>query len=221
MAKIMLIAQAPGEVEDSLGKMFIGPSGKVLDAVLKAAGIRRKDIYITNLLKCMLPKNRRPKQAEIQSCAPFLEQEIKRVQPLVISPLGYYPTKYIFERFKLENFSKSEYPQTIAKIRHVDDVMIYPLTHPTSIIHHKEFFVGSVQNYARLIEMVQCKWYPVCPIKRFTDSGELNGKWVRKYCKGNWQNCVRYQLEEAGIPHADELLPDGSTISMRDSRTPG
>ena len=65
-ARIILIAQAPGEKEDKEGKMFVGPSGKVLDELLSTAGIKRKAVYMTNLIKCMLPKYRKPKQDEIK-----------------------------------------------------------------------------------------------------------------------------------------------------------
>jgi uracil-DNA glycosylase family 4 len=95
-ARAMLIAQAPGDREDQVGRMFIGPSGKVLDELLSEGGVRREELYMTNLIKCALPKNRRPKQAEIDACAPFLEQEIAVVAPAVIVPLGYYATRYIF-----------------------------------------------------------------------------------------------------------------------------
>lgn len=63
-AELMLIAQAPGEKEDREGKMFISPSGRVLDELLAGVGIQREKIYMTNLIKCMLPKNRKP----ISSC---------------------------------------------------------------------------------------------------------------------------------------------------------
>lgn len=55
-----------------------------------------------------------------------------------------------------------------------------------------------------------CKWYECCPLKRFYEQGELNKKWIKKYCKGDYEDCVRYQKEEKGIPHPDNLLPDGS-----------
>ena len=55
-----------------------------------------------------------------------------------------------------------------------------------------------------------CKWYPVCPMKRFFESGKLAEKWVRDYCFGNWQKCVRYEMEESGRYHPDNMLPDGS-----------
>jgi hypothetical protein len=54
-----------------------------------------------------------------------------------------------------------------------------------------------------------CKWYPVCPIKRFYEEGKLEETWVEKYCWSNNKNCVRYQLEERGEPHPDNLLPNG------------
>ena len=55
-----------------------------------------------------------------------------------------------------------------------------------------------------------CKWYIVCPMKRFYEEGKLDEKWIRKYCMGDYKSCVRYQTEEKGIPHPDNMLPDGS-----------
>lgn len=56
-----------------------------------------------------------------------------------------------------------------------------------------------------------CKWYWGCPIKRFTDAAKLEPKWTENYCKsGNWRNCIRYQKEERGEYHPDNMLPDGS-----------
>jgi hypothetical protein len=54
-----------------------------------------------------------------------------------------------------------------------------------------------------------CKWYEVCPMKRFYEEGQLERTWVEKYCWGNNERCVRYQLEERGKPHPDNLLPNG------------
>lgn len=87
-AKLMLIAQAPGENEDREGKMFIGSSGKVLDELFKKANIDRKEIYMTNLIKCMLPKYRRPKQDEIEICSKYLDKEIALINPKTLVPLG-------------------------------------------------------------------------------------------------------------------------------------
>ena len=55
-----------------------------------------------------------------------------------------------------------------------------------------------------------CKWYPVCPLKRFYEEGKLDKSWVENYCWNQHKNCVRYELEEKGIPHPDNMLPDGN-----------
>ena len=55
----------------------------------------------------------------------------------------------------------------------------------------------------------QCKWYPVCPLKHFYEVGKLNNKWIDNYCKGNWQNCVRFYKGENSIYHPDNMLPNG------------
>ena len=57
---------------------------------------------------------------------------------------------------------------------------------------------------------MQCKWYPVCPMKRFLEAGLLDERWVKNYCQGDWRSCVRYHMEDKGQPHPDWMLPDGS-----------
>jgi len=57
---------------------------------------------------------------------------------------------------------------------------------------------------------MKCKWYSICPLRRFETSGKLSSDWADHYCRGDWQACRRYQLEEQGIPHPDHLLPDGT-----------
>ena len=56
----------------------------------------------------------------------------------------------------------------------------------------------------------ECKWYSLCPMKRFHEEGRLEERWVAYYCKGDWRRCVRFELEEKGEPHPDWMLPDGS-----------
>lgn len=56
-----------------------------------------------------------------------------------------------------------------------------------------------------------CKWYNVCPVKYFTDRHLIGEHWVKDYCKGgNWEKCIRYQMEESGKYHPDNMLPDGT-----------
>lgn len=210
-ARLMLVAQAPGENEDRDGKMFIGPSGKVLDELLKEANITRKELYMTNLVKCMLPKYRKPKPDEIKSCSGYLNREIELINPDVLVPLGYYATKYIFEKYELNLPSKSGFHEVFGKLFWRDNGKVFPLQHPATLLHNISLREVLMRNYRKLkILSVDCKWYPVCPMKRFYENGKLDRKWIELYCKGDWESCIRYQMEEKGEPHPDWMLPDGS-----------
>lgn len=87
-ASIMVIGEAPGKDEDAAGSPFVGRAGRILDKALADAGISRADVYITNIVKCRPPKNRRPRADELSACAPYLENELRAVRPSVICLLG-------------------------------------------------------------------------------------------------------------------------------------
>ncbi|WP_459891386.1 uracil-DNA glycosylase [Desulfothermus okinawensis] len=211
LARIMLIAQAPGKNEDKEGRMFIGPSGKVLDELLNSAKITRSDIYMTNLIKCMLPKNRRPKQDEIESCSYYLTKEIDLINPEILVPLGYYATRYIFKRYAMPLPGKKEFFELCGKLFWTGDKKIFPLPHPATVLYDPSRREDLLKKYRKLkILSTECKWYLVCPMKKFYEHGDLDRKWIELYCKGDWENCVRYQMEEKGIFHPDWMLPNGT-----------
>ena len=58
----------------------------------------------------------------------------------------------------------------------------------------------------------KCKWFDLCPMRNLERDGEINDSWKDKYCKKNYVNCKRFQMEENGIVHADNMLPDGTCI---------
>ena len=63
----------------------------------------------------------------------------------------------------------------------------------------------------------ECMWYQICPIKYFTERATLDQRWVDSYCRGDWENCVRFQMVRRGEYHPDWMLPDGSLDeSLRD-----
>ena len=211
-AKLILIAQAPGENEDREGKMFIGPSGKVLDDLLIMAEINRKEIYMTNLVKCMLPNYRKPKQDEIKICSIYLNEEIELVNPKILIPLGYFASKYIFEKYALSLLSRTESHKVYGKLFWTKGRKILPLQHPAALLHNNPLKEEIIRNYCKMnVLLKDCKWYPVCPMRRFYEEGKLNQKWIELYCKGDWESCIRYQMEENGEYHPDWMLPDGST----------
>jgi uracil-DNA glycosylase len=87
-AKIMLIGQNPGADEDELGRPFVGRAGKYLTKTLAEYGIRREDIYITNIVKHVSPQNRKPFDDEVGACLPYLINQINFIRPKLIVLLG-------------------------------------------------------------------------------------------------------------------------------------
>lgn len=87
-ASIMLIGEAPGADEDRIGLPFVGKSGQLLDKMLFSVGIKREDVFITNVLPWRPPGNRPPTDAEIAVCLPFLKRQIELVNPDMILLLG-------------------------------------------------------------------------------------------------------------------------------------
>lgn len=211
-ARLMLIAQAPGIEEDKKGRMFIGPSGKVLNNLLNKNNVRREELYMTNLVKCMLPDYRKPKQDEIGKCSNYLDSEIKLIDPTVLVPLGYYATKYIFKKYNLDiSSSKKEFYKLYGKLFLSNSQRILPLQHPVAILYNPSIKGVIKKNFHKLYVLSkECKWYQVCPIKRYYEGGILDKKWVELYCNGDWENCLRYHMEESGEPHPDWMLPDGT-----------
>jgi DNA polymerase len=210
-ARLMLVAQAPGQKEDREGAMFIGPSGKVLDDLLELAGVPRERIYMTNLVKCFLPRYRKPKADEIQACRGYLDAEIALVDPAVIAPLGYFAIRHLLEKYGLSMPKKSEFNTVIGRLFLAGGRLIYPLRHPSALLHNRSLLAGMEATYRKLgVFLAECKWYPVCPMNFYHRAGRLDSKWIRRYCRGDWQSCVRFHKEEQGIPHPDWMLPDGS-----------
>jgi DNA polymerase len=155
-ARLMLIAQAPGENEDREGRMFIGPSGQVLDDLLEEAEIGRDEIYMTNLIKCKLPQNRKPKQDEIDTCSRFLEQEIILIDPEIIVPLGYYATRYILSRYELSiPQTRAEFSSYYGRLFLSQNQKIFPLPHPASLLYNQSLKPMTVEQYKRLKFMAQ------------------------------------------------------------------
>lgn len=87
-ARVFLIGEAPGRAEDAVGRPFVGSAGRVLDRALRAARLSRKDLFITNVVKCRPPANRAPKADEIEACRPYLLSQMEAVRPKVLVTLG-------------------------------------------------------------------------------------------------------------------------------------
>ena len=85
----LFIGEGPGAEEDAQGEPFVGPAGKLLDAMLAAIDLKRgEDVYIANAVKCRPPANRTPEAAEMAACAPYLKRQIALLQPRLMVLLG-------------------------------------------------------------------------------------------------------------------------------------
>mgnify|MGYP006288021079 CR=1 FL=1 len=210
-ARLFLIAQAPGEVEDEKGTMFLGPSGKVLDNLLTIADVSRDQIYMTNLIKCHLPKNRKPKAEEIETCCRYLDREINIIKPAFLIPLGHYATRYLLQKYDQKIPSKHEFYKLYGSLLYLKEQKIYPVQHPAAPLHDESLKPILEKNYQKLSVFSQpCKWASVCPMKYYYEQGLLDKKWRELYCYGDWKSCNRYQKEEKNEYHEDWMLPDGS-----------
>lgn len=149
-ARLMLVAQAPGQREDLEGAMFIGPSGRVLDDLLGGAGVTRGEIYMTNLVKCFLPRYRKPRTDEIQACVRYLDEEIELVDPAVIAPLGYFAIRYLLEKYGLPMPKKSDFGNIIGRLLPAGARRIYPLRHPSALLHNRLLLGGMEATYQEL-----------------------------------------------------------------------
>lgn len=94
-ARLMFIGEGPGENEDLEGRPFVGRAGQLLDKMILAMGLSRRQVYIANIVKCRPPNNRQPAPDETAACTPYLLEQIRVIRPQVIVTLGLPSTQYI------------------------------------------------------------------------------------------------------------------------------
>lgn len=129
--KLMLIGEAPGREEDLRGEPFVGAAGKLLTTLLNEVGIKREEIYITNILKCRPPRNRDPLPEEIKACIPILQAQIQIISPRIICTLGKFATQTLLNT-----------EEGIAKLRgkllkFKEGILLIPTFHPAACIYHQ------------------------------------------------------------------------------------
>ncbi len=137
-AEIMFIGEAPGRNEAITGRPFCGASGKVLTQLIESIGLKREDVYITNIVKDRPPDNRDPLPKEIKIYAPFLDRQIEVIKPKVIATLGRYSMAYVMNKFGLAGELK-----TISQIHgkvfdgktSYGNIKIVPLYHPAVALY--------------------------------------------------------------------------------------
>ena len=128
-AEIMFIGEAPGFHEDQQGRPFVGPAGQFLDKLITSIGLKREQVYITNVVKSRPPGNRDPLPAEIVACRQWLDRQIELIHPRMIVTLGRYSMAMFFPG------------KSIGKIHGTaqkrDDVIYYAMYHPAAALHQQ------------------------------------------------------------------------------------
>ena len=148
-ADIMFIGEGPGHYEDQQGRPFVGQAGTLLNELLATIGLKREDVYITNMVKCRPPNNRDPLPDEIQACRPYLDEQLKMISPKVLVTLGRHSlTKF----FPGESISKAR-----GKPRKWKDFIVYPIYHPAAALHNprlRPMLESDFKNLPSVIESV-------------------------------------------------------------------
>jgi uracil-DNA glycosylase family 4 len=139
VAEIMFIGEAPGKNEAKQGRPFVGASGKFLNELLESVGIKREDVYITNIVKDRPPENRDPTAVEIELYAQYLDRQIDIIQPKVLATLGRFSMNYIMERLglkdQIEPIFKAHGKSYTAKTSY-GTVEIVPQYHPAVALYN-------------------------------------------------------------------------------------
>jgi uracil-DNA glycosylase family 4 len=144
---IMFIGEAPGFHEDQQGRPFVGAAGKFLEELLESIGLKREDVFITNVIKCRPPGNRDPLPEEIEACKPYLDRQIELLQPQLVVTLG---------RFSMARaFPKARISRIHGQPRKVGGVIYYPMYHPAAALHQPSLRRTVVEDMRRIPELME------------------------------------------------------------------
>ena len=138
-AKVVMVGEAPGKNEAKTGRPFCGSAGKILDELLASINLPRQEVYITNIVKDRPPMNRDPLPEEIALYAPFLDEQLKILEPQVIVTLGRFSMHYILDKFSLGNPGpiSALHGKVFDATASYGPIKILPLYHPAAAIYNQ------------------------------------------------------------------------------------
>lgn len=147
-AQIMFIGEAPGVAEDRQGRPFVGPAGKLLDKLLLQVGLRRPEIYITNILKCRPPSNRDPRPDEVRACRDYLDGQIAVLNPQVICLLGRPATQALLD-------PKAAISKVHGQGFEREGILYVPIYHPAAALHNDRLHPTLIEDFSRLKQLLE------------------------------------------------------------------
>ena len=154
-AKIVMIGEAPGEKEDLSGVPFCGEAGKTLDRLFQEAKLNRRDIYITNILKCRPPNNRDPRADEIKVCSPFLDFQLKIIDPEIIVSLGRFSMNYILKKYGMPEQQISKAHGKVFRTTNLTkNIKVVPMFHPAVASYKPWIMTDMVNDFKALKKLI-------------------------------------------------------------------
>lgn len=150
-ADLMFVGEAPGAEEDRQGLPFVGRAGGLLTELLEGIGLTRQDVFIANVLKCRPPGNRDPQPIEIESCEPYLAQQVQLIEPRVIATLGNFATKLLTgSRTGIIKVRGT------VQVHEIGDrpVFLMPLLHPAAALRTPSLVDTLREDFAKLPELI-------------------------------------------------------------------
>ena len=153
-AEIMFIGEAPGQAEDLQGKPFVGAAGKFLNQMLEIIGLKREDVFITNVVKHRPPENRDPLPDEIETCFPYLREQVLTIKPKIIVTLGRYAMNIFLPGFKI---SEIHGQAKRAKGLLGEAQVYFPLYHPASALYNpglRETLINDMKKIPLLLKKI-------------------------------------------------------------------
>lgn len=159
-ANVLFVGEAPGNMEDASSRPFVGTAGKFLEGLLGEIGVKRKEVFITNVVKCRPPKNRKPHRLEIQICTPYLLRQIKIIEPRLIVALGSTSASYFLEEAGLP-FSRitQVHGQFYKACLAGRNVTIFVTFHPAAVLRGRKYKKEITTDFARLKEELEKKGF--------------------------------------------------------------
>ncbi len=146
-ASVMFVGEAPGFHEDQKGEPFVGAAGQLLNDLLQSAGLSRADIYIANVIKCRPPNNRDPEPQEVETCKPFLLQQIALIKPKLVCSLGNWATQTLLER-------KVGITRVRGQAFYLKEFVLFPLLHPAAALHQGSMLQPLREDFQKLKEFL-------------------------------------------------------------------
>ncbi|MFA6082364.1 MAG: uracil-DNA glycosylase [Patescibacteria group bacterium] len=146
-SEILFVGEGPGFNEDKLGRPFVGNAGKFLDEMLNSINLDRTQVFITNIVKCRPPENRDPEDEEKAACLPYLEAQIKFINPKLIVCLGRHSMNYFLPGFKIS--------EVHGQPKHRGDLYILPLYHPAAALHNGGLRQTLMDDFGRIPAIIK------------------------------------------------------------------